>query len=89
MTVTWDPPQYPDGTNVTIDYYEVTVTPPPDSGVCTNGKCNVTGTSITLSGLQCRRYNLTIKSTNCAGIGLPYSTFIYSGRLKVEAREPN
>ena len=80
VTFKWEPPQYSDGTNVIVDYYEMTVTPPPDTGVCTSGKCNVTGTSITLPGLQCQTCNLTIQPENCAGVGSIYSYSIYSGK---------
>ena len=84
VTFTWNPLQYSGRTGITIDHYEVTVSPPPD-GVCTSGNCNITETNITLYGLQCHSYNVTIQPINCAGRGLPFLWLLTSGMKKIVA----
>ena len=69
MEVKWKPPFFSGG--VPIDYYDATVSPPPHDGTCSSGNCSVPGTSITINGLECSSYNITIQARNCVGQGSP------------------
>ena len=72
LVYSWQPPSYSGGLNITIDFYEVTVSPPSNTGECARGSCSVRETNITLTGLTCQSYNITIKPVNCVGIGPCY-----------------
>ena len=65
MELKWTHPHFSGG--VPIDRYDITVSPAPHDGVCRGGNCNVSGTNITLKGLACLSYNITIRANNCAG----------------------
>ena len=65
VTVQWTAPP-PAG--VDLLHYHVVVTPPPVS--YSQARCNVTGTSVVITGLKHgTNYTVTVSAINCAGEG--------------------
>ena len=57
------------GPDVSILYYLVEVTSSPPTGfMCPQGRCNVTTSTTTITGLSCStEYNFTVTAVNCIG----------------------
>ena len=81
MEINWNYPVVPGGLPVS---YDVTVSPPPHDSIrsgCSDGNCTVNSTEVTLSGLECTSYNITLQAKNCVGQSSLFNLSTISGML--------
>ena len=78
MEVNWNQPVVSGGVHIS---YDVTVSPPPHNGICSDGNCSVNWTELILSGLECISYNITIQARNCVGQSCLFNLTTASGML--------
>ena len=78
MEINWNHPVVSGGVPIS---YDVTVSPPPHDRICSDGSCSVNGTKLTLSGLECISYNITVQARNCIGQGCLCNLSTASGML--------
>ena len=74
VTLQWTPPTNTGGQGVMITHYVLTGLP--QSASCSTGPCDmITGTTTTITGLQCgSTYSVTVSAVNCRGNGASSNT---------------